>query len=368
MILSGGRLQQQDIEAPQPEDLRSSHSAAADLSHSDNSDFEQDFVSSVVSQQQQPRVHWGDLPKRTDEEDKGKGEKVESQKTQRGDKGEEAKGIMRQEDRKQELHLCKTNSETDVEKTKQPLSLNPEETLQQVAGETTSSEEQSVEDVTCKLNVCSLSETNSAPPPVDSTLPRADLPTSPACKDSNPSTESKHPPSSAMFSANQDNLNTALTSLKITQVGMSKRGAAGLRDLLKKHAAGVKPDHIRRTLLECLRKTFMDWCTEATVKFLYGADQLASFPFEDVRKEKEEELDEDDLDDEDAKGTDAPSAPVPDYKRMQEEAKTLEVKVKEFYKGTWILPEGVAEEPQDRVSKGGRAGVGGIRVFQRKKH
>lgn len=362
-MLSDGRLQEQDIEdtlATQPEDLRSSRSAAAELSHSDNSDFEQDFVSSVVSQQQQPRVHWGDLPKRTDEEDKGKGGKVESQKTQRRDRGEEAKGHQSQEDGKQELHPFKTGAETDVEKTKQPLSLNTEKTTgQQVADETAPSEEQSVEDVTCKLNVCSLSETDSAPPPVDSTPSRADLLTSPACKDSNPSTESKHSPSSAMISANQDNLNTALTSLKITQVGMSKRGAAGLRDLLKKHAAGVKPDYIRLTLLECLRKTFMDWCTEATVKFLYGADQSASFPFVDVRKEKEEELDEDDLDDEDAKGTDAPSAPVPDYKRMQEEAQTLDVKVKEFYKGTWILPEGVAEEPQDGVSEGGRAGVGG---------
>ncbi|TMS09788.1 Putative RNA polymerase II subunit B1 CTD phosphatase rpap2 [Larimichthys crocea] len=232
VIMLERRLQEKDIEDPlatQPEDAHSSQlrSVAAEHSHSESSDIEQeqDFVSSMVCQRQGPRVHWGDLPK-----------------------------------------------------------------------------------------------------------------------------QNEHLPSSTLISTNHDSHNTALTDqleLNITQVGMSKRGAAGLRDLLKNHTAGAKPDPIRLALLECLKKTLKDWSTDETLKFLYGAGHSLSSPFADVeedKEEEEEELDEDDFDDEDAERVDAgvqrkASAPAPDYETLQKEGQQLELRVREFYKGTWILPE-----------------------------
>lgn len=373
-MLSERRLHEKDIEDPlaaQPEDLRSSqeYSPSADLRHSDSSDIEQeqDFVSSVVSQRQGPRVHWGDLPKYTDEDSAGEQGKVERRKTQRseGDEKEveghrsrdaEREGKLREDENRQESHSCKTGVEMDAEKPKQLLSLNTEKSNgEQVSEEIGSSEEPSVEEAASKLNLCSLSETHTAPLPVDSTPTRADLLTSPPCKDS---TGSKHLPSSTLNNTNQDSHKAALTILNITQVGMSKRGAAGLRDLLKNHTSGAKPDSIRLNLLDCLRRTLKNWCTEATLKFLYGAGHSPASPFTDVRGEKEEELDEDDLADEDAQGIDAgvlkrASAAVPDYETLRKETQQLELRVKGFYKGTWILPEKVEEVPGDKVSEGG---------------
>ncbi|XP_073347915.1 putative RNA polymerase II subunit B1 CTD phosphatase rpap2 [Pagrus major] len=367
VLLSQRRLQEKDIEDPlaaQSEDPHSSqqHSAAADLSHSESSDIEQEqeFVSSVVSQRQGPRVHWGDLPKRTDEDHKGERGKTKRGKTQRSKGDKEEVGGHRSDDAEMEGRLgedmngqdsvsCKTGTGADADKPKASLDTdkpNKEQVLEKP-------EEPTVEEATSKLNLCSLSETvpHTAPLPVDSTATQAEVLTPPQCQHSNPSTESKHLPSSTPINPNQDSHNTALTNLNITQVGMSKRGAAGLRDLLKNHtAAGVKPDSIQLNFLEWLRTTLKEWSTDATLKFLYGAGHSLSSPSADV-KEKEEELDEDDLDDEvtneDAEGVDGGvqkrvSAAAPDYETLRKESQQLELRVKQFYKGTWI----VSEEPQ----------------------
>lgn len=372
VILLERRLQEKDIEDPlaaQPEDPRSSQqrSTAVDLSHSDSSDIEQeqDFVSSVVSQRQGPRVHWGDLPKRTDEDNKGERGKVERRKTRSKGEEEEVEGHQSQDaeregkledENRQETRPCQTGVEMNAEKPKRLLSLNTEKPNgEKVSEEMSLSEEPSVKEATSRLNMCSLSEAHIAPLPVESTPKQADL-TSPPCKDSNPSTEGKPLRSSTLMNSSEDSNKTALKSLNITQVGMSKRGAAGLRDLLKNHTAGAKPDSIRLNLLESLGRTLKDWCTEATLKFLYGAGHSPGSPFTHVREEKEEEeLDEDDLDDEDAQGIDAgvlkrASAAVPDYETLQKETQQLDLRVKEFYKGTWILPE---ESSGDGVSEGG---------------
>ncbi|KAE8291119.1 putative RNA polymerase II subunit B1 CTD phosphatase rpap2 [Larimichthys crocea] len=366
VIMLERRLQEKDIEDPlatQPEDAHSSQlrSVAAEHSHSESSDIEQeqDFVSSMVCQRQGPRVHWGDLPKRTDDDNKGErgkkerrgGDEEEVDGPRSGDAGREGK--MREYENGQESHSCKTEVKTDTEKPEQLLSVNTDKLNEEhVSEENSSPEEPSVEEATAKLNLCNLSETitHTAPLPVDSTATQADLLTSPPCEDSNPPTENEHLPSSTLISTNHDSHNTALTDqleLNITQVGMSKRGAAGLRDLLKNHTAGAKPDPIRLALLECLKKTLKDWSTDETLRFLYGAGHSLSSPFADAeedKEEEEEELDEDDFDDEDAERVDAgvqrkASAPAPDYETLQKEGQQLELRVREFYKGTWILPE-----------------------------
>ncbi|KAM9350179.1 putative RNA polymerase II subunit B1 CTD phosphatase rpap2 [Symphorus nematophorus] len=374
VILLERRLQEKDIEDPlatQLEDPHHSqqHSDGADVGHSEGSDIEQeqDFVSSVVSPRQGPRVHWGDLPKRTDEDSKDGRGKLEKRKKHRreGDEeeieGHRSGNAERERKRREDGNRQESFSGTDTEKSKQLLSLNTDKPHgEQVSEEKGLSEEPSVEEATSKLNLCSLSETvtPTTPLPVDTTATQSDPLTSPTCKDPNPSADSKQLPSSTLISTNQDSLNTALTGLNITQVGMSKRGAAGLRDLLKNHAAGAKPNSIRLNLLECLRRTLKDWCTDETLKFLYGAGHSLGSPYADVKEEKEEEeedLDEDDLDDEDSEGVDAGvqkrvSAPAPDYETLQKECQRLQLRVKEFYKGTWTLPEEEEELHGDKVT------------------
>ncbi|KAI3375126.1 hypothetical protein L3Q82_021640 [Scortum barcoo] len=362
VMLAERRLQEQDIENPlaaQHEDTRSSqqHSAAAELSECSDIEQEQDFVSSVVSQRQGPRVHWGDLPKRTDEKENGERGKVERRRKQRrGGEEEEAQsqeGKMRGDENREKLHSCKTETRTDTEE--QLLSLNSHNG-EQVPQEEGSPHELSVEEAAAKMKVCSLSETVTHTAPDDSPAPEVNLRTSPPCKDS-PSTESKCLPSSTHQDTSQDNHNTALIGepgLNITQVGMSKRGAAGLRDLLKNHTAEAKPASIRLNLLECLRRTLKEWSTDETLRFLYGADHSLGSPFANVKdeKEEEEELDEDDLDDEvadkDVEGVAVgaqkrASATVSDYETLKRENRQLQLRVSEFYKGTWVLPEDAEE-------------------------
>ncbi|KAF3858782.1 hypothetical protein F7725_011983 [Dissostichus mawsoni] len=321
------RLTEEDIEndAPPKEPLSSEQGPADGLPHSESSDSEQeqDFVSSVVSQRQGPRVHWGDLPKRTDEDQK------EDQEKERRNKRD---GKIKQE--------SQTEVETDAKK--QPSSSpNVEQAPEEVA---------SMEEAIAKLNLYNLSETHAAPPPVHSTTKaqHTNLFASLPCEDSNSSTEGKHLPFSTLINSNQDD--TALNiqpGLNITQVGMSKRGAAGLRDLFKNHAA-AQPDSIRLNLLESLRRTLKEWGTEETLKFLYGADHSHSSTFhgvKEVEEDKEEELDEDDLEDEDDDGgQERPSAAAPDYQALRQETQQAEIRVREFYKGSRTLPEKKEEQ------------------------
>lgn len=314
-------------------------------------------------------MHWGDLPKRTEKDKKGEQGKMERQKKQRREQDEEEVEGHRSGDAEREGQLaktesgkgslsCKTGAGTDTEKPKNLVSLNTDKpNREQVSEKKDLSEEPSVEEASSQLSLCSLSEmvTHTAPLPDASTAAQAELSTSPPCKGSNPSTESKRLPSSALINTNQDIHNTALTSqpgLNITQVGMSKRGAAGLRDILKNLTAGAKPTSIRLSLLEYLGRTLKEWRTDATLQFLYGECHSLGTPFADDKKEKEEELDEDDLDEEvtneDAEEVDAElqkraPAAAPDYKTLQKESQQLELRVREFYKGTCVLPEEVEE-------------------------
>ncbi|XP_026168642.1 putative RNA polymerase II subunit B1 CTD phosphatase rpap2 [Mastacembelus armatus] len=378
VMLSGRCVQEGDIESPLAALSKDPHSSQLDSGHSDSSDTEQEqhFVSSVVSQRQAPRVHWGDLPKRTD--DGKKGERVEIKtRNKQGTEGDEDKmvyhpsqGTEREEktregDEKEESDACKTELKNDSENPKDLHVINTDQALSE-------EEDLSVEEATAKLSWCSLSErvTHDTSLPIDLTATQAEHTSpviTPSCKDLNPCTENRHHLDlSPTLSANQNSNSSTLPNqpdLNITQVGMSKRGAAGLRDLLKNHAAAPKPDSIRLNLLECLRRTLKEWSTDETLKFLYGADHSLGSPFADVREEKEEEeeeeLDEDDLEDEanmeDSWDPDnglqkTPVAAAPHYKTLRKETELLELRVREFYKGTWILPEEVEEPKGNKVT------------------
>ncbi|KAM3865991.1 putative RNA polymerase II subunit B1 CTD phosphatase rpap2 [Diretmus argenteus] len=358
--LAERRLHEDDIEnpllAPEGPNRPRQRSPSGSLSHSDNSDNsdgEQDFVSSVVSQRQGPRVHWGDLPKRTDKggkerQKKGEGEKDEEEtrhrQMQRDDVGKE--GGQRDENRREPIV-------TDTGRPKQLDTVNPD----QHSGQQVLLEDRglldgpSVEEATAKLNACTVTEPVSHTDPTlmqgrqqaEHTPPVI----GPLFLDSN-STESKSQldlPSATLTPTTQD----SQPGLNITQVGVSKRGAAGLRDLLKHPAAAAKPASVRQNLLDGLKRTLNEWRSDETLAFLYGPDHSSAAPLAERKKEKEEEeLDEDDLEEEvmeevggrvAAGVQERPSAPALNYEKLQKETQELELRVREFYKGTWILPE-----------------------------
>ncbi|RVE61084.1 hypothetical protein OJAV_G00167180 [Oryzias javanicus] len=125
----------------------------------------------------------------------------------------------------------------------------------------------------------------------------------------------------------------ALPGLPITQVGMSRRGAAGLRALLGEQGAPCEP----AGLLETLRRTLQAWCTHHTITFLHGA----ACPLDSSHdgKEGEGELDEDDDEDEATdEGERRQSGSEPDYETLRRLTQQMELRVQEFYKGTGVLP------------------------------
>lgn len=216
------------------------------------------------------------------------------------------------DDNSPEIKLRMTGAEVaGVEEPKQEAQASPEEA--------------SVEEVTVDMASCSVHAPPAAPPAL--TWPRQGL-------SAQTSDDSRQP------------------GLNITQVGMSKRGAAGLRDLLRNQTTQTKADSIRSRLLESLRGTLKDWITDETQRFLRGARPLQGSGIPDV--EEEQELDEDDLVDEVSPGErKQPSRAAPDYETLRVETKQLEIRVREFYKGSWILPEEQEELNGNKVSDGG---------------
>ncbi|KAM6948760.1 putative RNA polymerase II subunit B1 CTD phosphatase rpap2, partial [Aplochiton taeniatus] len=292
------RIRKEDIENPPAVDsgpleapggpLRS---LRADPDSSD--DEEQGFVSSVVSQRSGPRVHWGDLPKRTDEgaarEDGGRKER----RTEQEKEGTKLSGESKEQNKSERTEINENNKERDP---------GPMGAIQ---GDLTFAQEER------------------SAPSVSATVAQG-----------NPTPARQSQPGAG-----------------ITEVGMSKRGAAGLRGLLKSHgASGPPPAHasVRANVLEHLRRTLWEWRTEGTLVFLYGPDYCARRQKEE--REVEEEEDEDDLGEvvEAAGGGRAggrprdqarPSAAAPDYSTLSRQTKEMELRVNEFYKGTFVLPE-----------------------------
>ncbi|NXV80515.1 RPAP2 phosphatase, partial [Atlantisia rogersi] len=159
---------------------------------------------------------------------------------------------------------------------------------------------------------------------------------------------------------------------QIVFLGVSKRGAEHLRRTLANSKAHKKPElrdpvNSKGSLLEVLKQTLMEWRTEGTLKFLYGPSYTSSCSSESISSanHESEELDEDDLDTADDFNTAAGESenslnyslpftcpggvvkPVPSYEKLKEETEFLELRVREFYKGKYILAEEAATQAQD---------------------
>ncbi|NWT08425.1 RPAP2 phosphatase, partial [Vireo altiloquus] len=159
---------------------------------------------------------------------------------------------------------------------------------------------------------------------------------------------------------------------QIVFLGVSKRGAEHLKRTLAKSAELKNPElrhpvNSKGSLLEVLRQTLMEWRTEETLKFLYGPNYTSLCSSECIASanQETEELDEDDLDPADHLNTavgDSENSlnyslpftgsggiikPVPSYEKLKEETEFLELRVKEFYEGKYILAEEADDQQED---------------------
>ncbi|NWY74061.1 RPAP2 phosphatase, partial [Erithacus rubecula] len=147
---------------------------------------------------------------------------------------------------------------------------------------------------------------------------------------------------------------------QIVFLGVSKRGAEHLKRTLANSTERKNPElrhpvNSKGSLLEVLRQTLMEWRTEETLKFLYGPNYTSLCSSECIASvnQETEELDEDDLDTADDfdtvtvrdsenslnyslpfTGSGGIVKPVPSYEKLKEETEFLELRVKEFYKGS----------------------------------
>ncbi|XP_051944127.1 putative RNA polymerase II subunit B1 CTD phosphatase rpap2 isoform X2 [Hippocampus zosterae] len=293
VCLTAKCLQEEDIEQPlsiQREDRQERCFTAGceddDDDYSSDDEREQDFISSVVSRERRSRVHWGER-------------------------------VGRREARCEQKRRA---VKEDTMRRDESFETNREE----------SREEAKVEEVMGQLISCSL---HTASPIPDSPM-----------TESTHSRETGSPQGRSPSELSSD----SRPSLNIIQVGVSKRGVTGLRGLLKNHTPEAKHNPIGHSLLESVRATLNEWFTDESLKFLHGADRTLGSPstYLNEEEEEDEELDEDDLEDDVTEGSGGAerraTAAVPDYEALKRETQQMVLKVREFYKGTWIMPE----EPQ----------------------
>lgn len=305
--ISNRPIREAEIENPEPSEPAHSVEISASGSESEDSDQEQDFVSSVVTGGGTgPKgrtgilIHRGERNAASAHMEKRDGEKDKDaalECTAEVAVNEDGSKRPARDEYKDENLLQQPNTEVDKDRNHtRAVTDQPEMTVEATADQ---------------LSACSIEEKDTR---VDNGVeqPGADCTPSPG--------------------------------LNVTQVGMSRRGAAELRNLLnvcvKDPAAAV-----RAGLLERLNKTLREWRTEETMRFLHGT---AYRPVEE-EEEEEEELDEDDLEEsEEAQasrelsrgGRGKPSAPAPDYSTLQRETELLNLRVQEFYRGPSVRPEG----------------------------
>ncbi|KAM3915455.1 putative RNA polymerase II subunit B1 CTD phosphatase RPAP2 [Leptodactylus fuscus] len=165
----------------------------------------------------------------------------------------------------------------------------------------------------------------------------------------------------------------------VTRRAVSKTGAEHLRKLLSKskkatQEANVSPVVVKSSMLQILTRTLNEWKSEDTLRYLFGTDYVIEHK-EDLLVIKEQDLDEDDLDldNDDLEDSSASSTtlneslpfknenrvskPLPNYAKLRKETEILDVRVREFFKGNYVLPEEVEqkenkhkEEPQETTS------------------
>ncbi|XP_037017944.2 putative RNA polymerase II subunit B1 CTD phosphatase RPAP2 [Artibeus jamaicensis] len=150
------------------------------------------------------------------------------------------------------------------------------------------------------------------------------------------------------------------SSSEITLVGISKKSAEHFKRKFAKSnqvsrsassSVQVCPEVAKANLLRVLKETLIEWRTEGTLRFLNGHN-CAFAPL------VKEELDEDDINSDPEshspafqesqdrldeslpfRASDAAIKPLPSYESLKKETETLNLRIREFYRGRYILNE-----------------------------
>ncbi|XP_027790947.2 putative RNA polymerase II subunit B1 CTD phosphatase RPAP2 isoform X1 [Marmota flaviventris] len=154
---------------------------------------------------------------------------------------------------------------------------------------------------------------------------------------------------------------------EITFVGISKKSAehfktkfAKSNQISKSASSSMQmcPEVAKTNLLKILKQTLIEWKTEETLKFLYGQNYASVCLKPSPASLVNEELDEDDINshpdshspvlvesqnslDESLpfRGSNAAIKPLPSYENLKKETETLNLRIREFYRGRYVLNE-----------------------------
>lgn len=154
---------------------------------------------------------------------------------------------------------------------------------------------------------------------------------------------------------------------EITFVGISKKSAEHFKTKFAKSnqvsrsassSVQVHPEVAKATLLKALKETLIEWKTEETLRVLYGQDYASVCPKPSSASVVSEEFDEDDISynpgshfpalresqnnlDESLpfRGSDTAIKPLPSYESLKKETETLNLRIREFYRGQYVLNE-----------------------------
>uniref|UniRef100_A0A4W3I327 Uncharacterized protein n=1 Tax=Callorhinchus milii TaxID=7868 RepID=A0A4W3I327_CALMI len=143
-----------------------------------------------------------------------------------------------------------------------------------------------------------------------------------------------------------------------TTQGLSKKGAASLKMLIAKSKYPSSGRHtykvdrsVKTDILDLLRQALTEWNTEETLIFLYGSNfkckTLESNESSQVTCVSKQELDEHDLDN--LEGQRRMLDHAPDMERLKPESECLHLKIREFYKGRYVLSEDIDGNTEEHL-------------------
>ncbi|XP_078416909.1 putative RNA polymerase II subunit B1 CTD phosphatase rpap2 isoform X1 [Cetorhinus maximus] len=234
-----------------------------------------------------------------------------------------------------------------------------------------------VENVAQQLKKCHVNNTEESSPRLSQSVEAEQLTLVPKEKCSLPS--EKNPSPMTTLTELKDN-EKLVADKNFTTYGLSKKGAASLKMLIVKSKYSCYSSSgrcisvaelpgVKSNVLELLRQTLSEWNTEETLRFLYDSNLKCmkiptNWPSRTPYVTEQEELDEDDLDSLEVVEITNPSEnagnnkngltkdvqvgrpetiarPLPNFEQIKQESELLNLKVSEFYKGQYVLPEDV---------------------------
>lgn len=181
------------------------------------------------------------------------------------------------------------------------------------------------------------------------------------------------------------------SSSEITLVGISKKSAEHFKrkfvksnQVSRSASSSVQacPEVAKANLLKVLKETLIEWKTEETLRFLYGQNYASvCLKPSAVPLVKDEELDEDDINsDPDShsptlqesqdsldeslpfRASDTAIKPLPSYESLKKETETLNLRIREFYRGQYVLNEETtkSQDPEEVRLNGDEFSVANI--------